>query len=182
MIFYSIKAKDKDNYNSRRWLVDSLGLRIVKNHYMTYPKDKNNVDNGETINRWDEFEVKKVDTIGFDFGGMMYMGTPTIKEQVGKTLIQIPVTHIEYLIMVMKKVDVDREHKVLKSDKKYVYFGTRFWNYIMSIPHKNAILKVFTKKEKLYEEMIEGLNKEMDRVAKEVNILQMQKYHKEKPQ
>lgn len=168
MKFYTIVPKNEQSF-SRRWFVDEVGLQYVKNHYTNYPKDPSN-----PINRWDEFKSELTDAVWFDFGGMMHKNTPHIKEVMDGVTFEIPVTHIEYLLAALSTKELD--------DKKHWRCSTRFWNYVFTQKTKNKLKKIFTEKSKLYQEMIEGFNKDMDRALEEGRkagkIIGMKKYHR----
>jgi hypothetical protein len=84
---YRIIPKDRMSC-SGRWIVDEFGLNYLKNHYTYY--DSHN----ETINRWVEFRVEVVDTINFDFGGMIDANEPGVMFRWRGIVCGLPLTHI----------------------------------------------------------------------------------------
>ena len=78
------------------WVVDEFGLSYLKNHYTNY--DSHN----ETINRWVEFRVEKnVDTLNFDFGGMIDATEPVVVFRWRGITCGLPITHLDVLKMAL---------------------------------------------------------------------------------
>jgi hypothetical protein len=165
MNFYTVEPIDSLSY-SRRWYVDDIGLEIVKDKYVNYNKDPLHV-----VNRWNEFKVEEANTVLFDFGGMLRIGTPIIRELVFDTQFELMVTHIPILLEAL-----DSERLLFP---KYWKCGTRFYSYIFSLEVKDKLKKLFKKKKDLYNEMIEGFNKEMDKVVEQTNgkVITLKPYH-----
>ena len=161
-MFYRAFPIKKDS-PSRKWFVDEMGIEIVKNKYSNYPK------HGFILNRWGEYEVAKIETFWFDFGGMLHKDTPIVKEIVDGVVIEIFVTHIETLLEALDSVRLN--------DHNYWQCSNRFHSYIFSRENRDKIKTAFTSKARLYEEMIEGFSKHLnDVISKSNNIISLKKY------
>lgn len=166
MTFYLIKPKDESSH-SRKWFVDEFGLEKVKAKYTAYNKHPDNI-----INRWPEFDADITDKIWFDFGGMLRVGTPNVKEVVCGATFELIVTHIPIFIHALKSKD--------HMSGDYWQCGGRWHNYVFGKKVRDKLITKFTAKEKLYNEMIEGFNKEMDDViSKNDKVISLQKYHRD---
>lgn len=167
MKFYYIKPKEKLSY-SRRWYADEKGLIEVEKKYRNYSKDPENI-----VDRWDEFKASETKDMFYDFGGMMRIGTPEVSEDVMGVKIGMPVTHIDYFIMATERNDLSKDG--------IWQCPARFVCGVFSYEFRDAAREVFQSKQKLYEEMIEGFNKDMDAAIgdamKNGRLISLKKYH-----
>ena len=165
MKFYLVQPTNKYS-PSRHWFVDEVGLVKVKNKYTKYGRDPNN-----TIDRWSDFEAKVTNKVWFDFGDMLRVNTPSVKEIMYGTTFELFVTHIPSFLEALKS-----PHHM---DEEYWQCSGRYHNYVFSEKVRDSLMEKFSLKEKLYNEMIEGFNKEMDDViAKSNHVVSINKYHK----
>lgn len=162
MIFYRIEPKDPMS-PSRRWFVDEVGEKLVKELYSNY--------NG--TNRLDDFNYAETKEIWFDFGGMMRMNTPKVFEMYENVKFELHVTHVATLLEALKSP---------RHSHNNWQCGTRFNSYVFSLETRDKLIELFTKKFELYQEMIEGFDKEMDETIKNSkHLIGMKKYHKDPP-
>jgi hypothetical protein len=170
MKFYTVVPKSKESY-SRRWFVDEVGVKLVEKKYTNYEKVP-----GQPVNRWGEFKIEPTDKVWFDFGGMMHKNTPVVKETLHGVEFSMPVTHVDFFLEALDNPELN--------DPSYWQCPMRFWCAVFSPETKSELKKIFTEKSKLYEEMIEGFNKDMDDALeagrKAGRIIGMKKYHKDK--
>jgi len=168
MNFYKVTPINEFS-GSRRWFVDEIGLQVVKDKYTNYNKDPLHV-----IDRWDEFKVIPIKEILFDFGGMLRIGTPIVKETIGDTNFELMVTHIPFLLEALNSESFNYQ--------TYWKCGTRFFSYIFSSDVKDQLKNTFSAKGKIYEEMIEGFNRDMDNAIAKSNgrVVSIKPYHEDK--
>lgn len=84
--------------------------------------------------------------------------------------VSMPVTHIDYFIMSIERKEFSTE--------TYWQCPSRFHATVFSLKFRDMAKEVFTSKQKLYEEMIEGFNKEMDdMIRNNPHVLARKNYH-----
>ena len=165
MIFYLVKPKDSQS-PSRKWFVDEFGLEKVRDKYTNYSKRPCVI-----TNRWSEFEATQTKHIWFDFGGMLRVGTPSVKEVIYGVEFEVIVTHIPTFIEALSSPN--------HSSGDFWQCSCRWHNYVFDKTVRDKLIHEFTSKQKLYDEMIEGYNKAMDNaIARSNNVISAKKYHK----
>jgi hypothetical protein len=143
---------------SRRWLTDEIGLKVVENMYVNYPKG---------FNKWPEFKHKVVRKIWIDFGGIMSMDEPEITIKLGLNKLSMKVHHLPLLI------DSLNTEQYVKEEPG---FG-RIWSFglfprVGTSFHQTTRDAILAKAEILLdncEEMIEGANRDFDQKIRQVN-------------